>query len=247
MKELRIKLTERGTGHPFMEAVGESVLGTGWTVHPPDGDEIGQMARFWGPAPDIGHLETVLEGDPRPPLRAVDILERTANSIRAVFTWRRPSIDDPATPEKLFATLVWTPMLLTVRLQERAILVRALHEDCDRLDAFFEEIHDEFAGTFEVELLRAGEIDRDWSSTPGPLDDRLLAVLRHATANGYYEDPRRCSIRDLGESLGMSKSAVARHLREIERIAVARLQRDANLARLDPIPGKEAREMSHQS
>lgn len=246
MKELRIKLTERDSGHPFMEAVGDSVLGTGWAVHPPDGDEIRQMARFWGPAPDVGWLETVLEGDPRPPLSTVDILERTPNALRSVFTWRRPRIEEPPTPEKLFATLAWTPMLLTVRLQDRAIEVRALHEDCDRLDVLFEDLHDEFAGTFELELLRAGEIDRDRSSTAGPLDDRLLAVLQHATARGYYEDPRRCSIRDLGESLGMSKSAVSRRLREIERIAVARLQRETSRTQPDPMLDGAAREMSRK-
>lgn len=222
-----------------MAAIQNRVLGTGWTFHVPEDETVRQMARFLGPAGPLDELQRLLEGDPREPLLHVDLLERTRNSIRAVFAWRRPRPGDPPGAETLFAHLAWSRMLATVSLRD-GIVVRALHEECDELQTWFDDFRARFGEAFDVSLIRAGELDAAFSPGADPLDDAQTTVLRHAVTHGYYEEPRRCGVRELADSLEMSKSAAARRLREIERIAITRIQSDRPLFRpagvdLDPV------------
>jgi predicted DNA binding protein len=48
------------------------------------------------------------------------------------------------------------------------------------------------------------------------LTDRQLAALEHALEGGYYEQPRRTSVRELASRTSVSKSTFEEHLRKAE-------------------------------
>jgi len=50
----------------------------------------------------------------------------------------------------------------------------------------------------------------------GELTDRQLAALQIALENGYYEQPRGCSIADLAEQMTVARATFEEHLRKAE-------------------------------
>lgn len=227
MKEIRFKVVEQDPQSPCLQAIRGPVEATSRTVHVPD-DEILQLWTVTGPRARLDRLERHLDSTPHPPLVGTDVPERAARNMRVAATWRPPREEDPATVEKLLGTLAWARMPVTTRIHGGEIRARALDPDCDALEALFDRVETGFSGTFDVTLLRAGELDRSRPARCAPIHEDQAALLQQALELGYYEEPRECSIRDLGERLGMSKSCVARRLRRIERAAVLRLHRDAS-------------------
>jgi predicted DNA binding protein len=72
-----------------------------------------------------------------------------------------------------------------------------------------------------VSVDRLGEYDASRESQATALTDRQQEVLDVARERGYYEIPRRASVRELADELGCSKSTVADHLRKVEARLVA--------------------------
>jgi predicted DNA binding protein len=50
----------------------------------------------------------------------------------------------------------------------------------------------------------------------GELTNRQLAALRLALENGYYEQPRNCSVSDLAEQTTVARATFEEHLRKAE-------------------------------
>lgn len=228
MKELRFKLVDRDARIPCIQAVRGRVEASTQTVHVPDG-VLWQMWQMTGPTGDLREVVALVTADPRPPLLEVRVLERAPRRVTYAAKWARPGPGDPATPEKLFGTLAWAEMPVQVSVHDGEVHVRAIHEDCDRLTDLFDAVRTEFGGLFEATLLRAGDIGADDGSAgaQATLSGDRAAVLEHALAMGYYEQPKRCGLRDLADAIGISKSGAARHLREIEREAVLLLLESA--------------------
>ncbi|WP_247730291.1 helix-turn-helix domain-containing protein [Halovivax limisalsi] len=89
--------------------------------------------------------------------------------------------------------------------------VRALHRDLEADRDIDVRSKIELAeGTLPYSML--APVDRLFDS----LTDRQLAALRLALERGYYEQPRRTSLRDLAERTAVARSTFEEHLRKAE-------------------------------
>ena len=93
----------------------------------------------------------------------------------------------------------------------------------DELD--IQALHDDLEADREIEVLsKTGLAEtRVPHSLLAPVDqlfatmtDRQLAALRLALDNGYYEQPRNCSISDLAERTTVARATFEEHLRKAE-------------------------------
>jgi predicted DNA binding protein len=82
----------------------------------------------------------------------------------------------------------------------------------DALQALVEDLPDHLS----VSVNRLGEYDAHRESKLTALTDRQQEVLEIARERGYYEIPRRTSVREIADALGCSKSTAANHLRKAE-------------------------------
>lgn len=73
---------------------------------------------------------------------------------------------------------------------------------------------------FEVESIR-GSVD-----TEELLTDRQRELLVAATEQGYYDTPRRCSLTELAESVGIAKSTASETLHRAEAAVIERFVAD---------------------
>lgn len=98
-----------------------------------------------------------------------------------------------------------------------------------RLIAFTEEdiraLHDDLDADREIEVLSKTELAETRVPhsllTPvdelfGELTNRQLAALQIALENGYYEQPRKCSISELAEQTTVARATFEEHLRKAE-------------------------------
>lgn len=72
-----------------------------------------------------------------------------------------------------------------------------------------------------ISVDRLGEYDAYREPQVTALTDRQEEVLDVARERGYYEVPRRTSVREIADELDCSKSTVANHLRKAEARLVA--------------------------
>lgn len=64
------------------------------------------------------------------------------------------------------------------------------------------------------------------SGGPWARSSRLRETIETAIRMGYYEVPRGCTMDDMADVLGLSKSAVCHRINELERVAVDRLHEE---------------------
>lgn len=92
-------------------------------------------------------------------------------------------------------------------------------------EADFAAVYTDLEADREIEVLSKGRVAE--SHLPhnmlAPVDrlfetltDRQLAALRIALENGYYEQPRRCSVSDLAERTTVARATFEEHLRKAE-------------------------------
>lgn len=88
-----------------------------------------------------------------------------------------------------------------------------------------QSLHDELVSDRDIEVLsKTGLAEtRVPQSMLAPVDqlfaemtDRQLAALRLALDNGYYEQPRSCSVSDLAERTTVARATFEEHLRKAE-------------------------------
>lgn len=224
MKELRFTVEDPNKRAEILQAVSGLVRGSASLLHVPP-DALWQIWTFTGPRRALDEVEAVLDRSPRPPLLETEVIASRAG-IRSVATrWREPREDDPPTVERLLARLGWAKVPVQISISDERVHARALSKDRSRLEALHDDIRSTFEDRFRIALVRAGTVCTGDGPFETGLDPESARLLNAAIDLGYYDRPRRCTLRELADELDLSKSAVSRRLRRIEEQAVGMLQR----------------------
>jgi predicted DNA binding protein len=92
-------------------------------------------------------------------------------------------------------------------------------------EADIRALHDDLAADREIEVIAKTGLEESQLPhsmlTPidrlfGELTDRQLAALQLALENGYYDQPRKCSIAELAEQTTIARATYEEHLRKAE-------------------------------
>lgn len=155
----------------------------------------------------------------------------TGSTAGAVEGWWVCEADDPTCPigrgglADASALLGGRADLRCIDVRPRATRVEAVvpglsskSEIVDRLDRV-----DSALGEFEVLEISARPVRPDRTDGSNGTSRRLLETIETAIRMGYYEVPRECTMDDMADVLGLSKSAVCHRINELERVAVGRL------------------------
>jgi predicted DNA binding protein len=74
-----------------------------------------------------------------------------------------------------------------------------------------------------VDVLEVGTYDRRHASITGGLTDRQFEAVETAAAMGYYDTPRRASLADVADELGVAQATASELLRRAESRLMGRL------------------------
>lgn len=155
-----------------------------------------------------------------------DTLVDEPRHLRFVATWTRgePHLDGVSLEHILYET-VGPGGLLFGRVEHGIICYKAAAPEGAGLQQFLVHVKAALNGRFKVRPIRMGIFRPGWEidDTPTAMAPEEEALLAAAFAAGYYDEPKRCGVRELGDALGLSKSVVARKLRLLERRALERL------------------------
>lgn len=180
-----------------------------------------------GPAHAVSRIRHILHSTIQPCVLHSDILLDSEKHIRFMMTWSRPA--DSATQgvslEHILLDTVGPGGILFGRVEDGIIAYKAASPGGRGLSEFLAATQRAFGTRFRVRPIRAGPFKAGWEidDSPRRVDPEEEALLSAALANGYYDEPKRCGVRELGESLGVSKSVVARRLRDLEKRALERM------------------------
>lgn len=188
---------------------------------------VAVLIDYVGPAPAVQRLRDVVQGrGEMPTVLHFDRLVDEEKRLRFVATWRRPPHPSQGVSlEHLLYDHVGPAGLLFGRVESGVISYKAASPGGRGLNEFLDAAQRAFGARFTIRPLRTGPFNAGWEIEDAPRhvepeDEALLSV---ALASGYYDDPKRCGVRELGDVLGVSKSVVARRLRNLERRAMERL------------------------
>lgn len=189
-------------------------------------DTTSVLIDYHGPPLAVERLRRVVATKPEPFVLHYDALLDEEDHIRVVATWRRPRQENEGVSlEHHLHDHVGPGGLLFGRVQAGVIAYKAASPEGRGLPDFLSGVSADFAGRFKLRVLRSGPYRAGWE-----IDDATTAVRPEETAlllaafsAGYYDEPRRCGVRELGDALGVSKSVVARRLRVLERRALERM------------------------
>lgn len=175
----------------------------------------------------VSRVRNILVGSEQPCVVLSDILVDAEKHLRFIMTWRRPG--DPhregVSLEHILLDTVGQGGLLFGRVEAGIIAYKAAAPAGRGLVEFLAAAQAAFGARFKVRPIRAGPFKPGWEidDVPGRVDPEEEALLSAALAHGYYDEPKRCGVRELGDALGVSKSVVARRLRDLERRALERM------------------------
>lgn len=237
-REIVFELVDGRAATPLFQALSEEPAANARLQAVSVGSEsVSVLIDYRGPSSAVARLRRVIEDRPEPTLLRYDALIDDESHIRLVATWRRPK--EPSEGVSLEHHLhdhVGPGGLLFGRVERGAITYKAASPEGRGLPKFLDAVSAAFAGRFTVRVRRSGDYRPGWE-----IDDASTAVAPEETAlllaafsAGYYDEPRRCGVRELGDVLGVSKSVVARRLRILERRALERL---VSTAVMGPAPG----------
>ncbi|HUR68404.1 MAG TPA: helix-turn-helix domain-containing protein [Candidatus Thermoplasmatota archaeon] len=182
---------------------------------------------YTGPPPAVARVRDVLLTGDQPFVLHNDILLDTEKHIRFVVTWRRPPADGRfgVSLEHILLDTVGAGGLLFGQVEGGVIAYKAASPGGRGLSEFLAAAQAAFGARFRVRPVRAGPFKPGWEIDDAPrrVDPDEEALLSAALAQGYYDEPKRCGVRELGDALGVSKSVVARRLRDLERRALERM------------------------
>jgi len=190
-------------------------------------DTVTVLFDYAGPPAAVARVRHVVATGVQPCVLHADVLLDQEKHLRFMMTWGRPA--DTRTQgvslEHILLDTVGAGGLLFGRVEGGVIAYKAASPGGRGLAEFLDAAQAAFGSRFRVRPLRAGPFKAGWeiddaSRRVEPEEEALLAA---ALAHGYYDDPKRCGVRELGVTLGVSKSVVARRLRELERRALERM------------------------
>jgi hypothetical protein len=186
---------------------------------------VSDLIDYAGPPSAVQRVRDVLRL-PEPTALLVDSLIDEERHVRFVGTWRRPSeASRGVSLEHLLYDHVGPGGLMFARVEGGLITYKAAAPGGRGLGEFLADAQRLFGNRWTIVTLRTGPFRTGWEiedapQTVGPEDEALLSA---ALAAGYYDEPKRCGVRELGDALGLSKSVIARRLRVLERRALERM------------------------
>lgn len=189
-------------------------------------EAVAVLIDYVGPADAVERVRSVVHarGTEAAPFR-YDMLVDDDKRVRFVATWTRPPDGSQGVSlEHVLFDTVGHGGLLFGRVEDGVIAYKAASLDGRGLSEFLAAAQVAFGTRFKVRPTRAGPFNSGWEIEDAPRgvnpDEEML--LAAALAAGYYDEPKRCGVRELGDALGVSKSVVARRLRNLERRALER-------------------------
>lgn len=183
------------------------------------GDAVWEVAFVTGPTADVRGLLEILRRPAAQPVGSVDVAEQDPRSLRWIIRWDRPRPEAVPSLFHLVFDIAGPDALVMPRIAHGRIEVRVACREADDLGRLFRTVQAVYGARFDVRLLRVGNVRGGQPEVPE--EDRDL--LAKAIAAGYYDEPKRVGVRELGEVLGWSKTVISRRLRALERRAVERL------------------------
>ncbi len=179
----------------------------------PSGDTGFALVRITGPA-----IDTILESmADHHQLTAVTIAQRSQKEATVHFETTAPLLLFSARDSGM-------PIELPIEIQNGEATIEVTGSR-DRLAGLAEQF-DRFGLGYRIEHVS----ERLHESQL--LSDRQLEVVVAAVEAGYYDTPRRCSLTDLADQLGIAKSTCSETLHRAEEAIVKRFVED--------VPGSEA-------
>ncbi|HWG91446.1 MAG TPA: helix-turn-helix domain-containing protein [Candidatus Thermoplasmatota archaeon] len=178
-----------------------------------------------GPAEDLEDLKALVQA---PPLGAVEeshIVEEDAHGLLFFTSWRRPrDAAEGVSLEHLLLDVVGPEAVPTMSIRDGWMEYRVVSRDGAKLLDFYQMVQQALGPRHPVRLHRVGEMRGKLTAAPAgeapALKTEDQQLLREALVRGYYDNPKKCGLRELGDALGVSKSAIARKLRTLERRAL---------------------------
>lgn len=188
-------------------------------------DVVAVLMDYAGSAAAVARLRDVIARR-HEPIFHYDMLLDEEKHLRFVATWTRPPPGHVGVSlEHVLHDHVGPGGLLFGRVDGGVISYKAASPAGKGLSEFLAAAQAAFGRRFVVRPLRAGPFKPGWEIEDAPrrVDPDEEALLAAALAAGYYDEPKRCGVRELGFALGVSKSVVARRLRNLERRALEAL------------------------
>jgi len=190
-------------------------------------ETVAVLIDYQGPVEAVSRVRDVQHATGENGFRFEGLVDEDAH-LRFIATWTRPpSASQGVSLEHLLFDTVGAGGLLFGRVEHGVIAYKAAAPDGRGLPEFLQAAQKAFGGRFRVRALRTGPFRPGWeiedAAGARAVDPAEEALLAAALAAGYYDDPKRCGVRELGDVLGVSKSVVARRLRSLERRAMERL------------------------
>jgi hypothetical protein len=189
-------------------------------------EAVSVLIDYHAPVDAVARLRGVVETKPEATVLRYDALVDEPEHIRFVATWRRPSHSrEGVSIEHHLHDHAGAGALLFGRVQGGIIAYKAASPEGRGLPGFLAALQAAFGGRFTVRVVRSGPYRPGWEIDEAAVSVRPeeTALLLAAFSAGYYDEPRRCGVRELGDVLGVSKSVVARRLRTLERRALERM------------------------
>ena len=182
---------------------------------------------YVAPPPAVARVRDILQAGGLPCVLHADIILDADKHLRFMMTWRRPTdhARQGVSLEHLLLDTCGPGALLFGRVEDGVIAYKAASPGGRGLSEFLAAAQRAFGTRFKVKPVRAGPFKPGWEidDAPQPVDPEEEALLAAALAQGYYDEPKRCGVRELGDALGVSKSVVARRLRDLEKRALERM------------------------
>lgn len=188
-------------------------------------DYVSDLIDYEGPIASVDRVREVLSR-PEPTAFEVDSLIDEECHVRFLSTWSRPMAESRwVSLEHILFDVVGPGALMFCRIEAGAITYKVAAPGGRGLSEFLDRAQAAFGTRWTIKPVRAGVFKPGWEIEDAahvvrPEDTALLAA---ALAAGYYDEPKRCGVRELGSALGLSKSVIARRLRLLERRALERL------------------------
>lgn len=154
---------------------------------------------------DLDHARTTFD-------ESIDILHYDVPEYGDGLVYLHCELDDPL--KSLLAGLQSVEALIDTPiefLRDGHLRISFIGED--------EQLRRILDGTRELvdtNLERTGEYHSESRHLKSLLTDRQREILIAATAQGYYDYPRRAGIRDIADEVGLSIATVGEHLQKIE-------------------------------
>jgi hypothetical protein len=187
---------------------------------------VSVLVDYTGSAAATARVRDVVARKPETTVLDYDTLLAEEKHLRFLATWTRPAKSmQGVSLEHILHDTVGASGLLFGRIEDGVIAYKAASPGGRGLNDFLVAAQVAFGDRFVVRPLRAGPFRTGWEIEDvrrrvAPEEEALLAA---ALAAGYYDEPKRCGVRELGDVLGVSKSVVARRLRSLERRALESL------------------------